>query len=116
MKIYKKLATLAPMAVLGSSLLLSPSMTFAAEKQEPSKSVQTQNQLSTAVEFGGDTFEIPPHSLVTITYKTDTGIELLQLQYDNDTDSVKSVHTPKKSVMLTGDAKSITNDAVISKI
>ncbi|MEK4677536.1 MULTISPECIES: hypothetical protein [Bacillus] len=69
MKIHKKLATLAPMAVLGSSLLLSPSMTFAAEKQEPIKSVQTQNQLSTAVEFGGDTLEIPPHSQLTITYR-----------------------------------------------
>ncbi|MGR5864640.1 hypothetical protein ACT7DZ_14105 [Bacillus cereus] len=103
------------MAVLGSSLLLSPSMTFAAEKQEPIKSVQTQNQLSTAVEFGGDTLEIPPHSQLTITYKTDTGIELLQLQYGNDTDSAKSVLTPKKSAMLPDGAKSITRDVVISQ-
>ena len=35
MKIYKKVITLAPMAALSTSLLFSPSMTFAAEKQEP---------------------------------------------------------------------------------
>lgn len=116
MQVYKKLATLAPMAALGTSLLLSPSMTFAAEKHEPIKTVQTQNQLSTAVEFGGDTLDVPPHSQLTITYKTDTGIELSQFQYNNDTDSVKFVITPKQSVMLPDGAKPVTHDVVINKM
>jgi hypothetical protein len=106
------------MAALGTSLLLSPSMTFAAEKHEPIKTVQTQNQLSTAVEFGGDTLDVPPHSQLTITYKTDTGIELSQFQYNNDTteDSVKFVITPKQSVMLPDGAKPVTHDVVINKM
>ncbi|HFF3743114.1 ETX/MTX2 family pore-forming toxin [Bacillus cereus] len=52
MKTYKKLATLAPIAVLSTSILFSPTMTFAAEKTTsiPMKSaaIQTSNVAATS--------------------------------------------------------------------
>ncbi|GAB6523908.1 hypothetical protein [Bacillus cereus] len=113
MKIYKKVITLAPMAALSTSLLFSPSMTFAAEKQEPIKTAQTsnaENQSSTIIEFGGDSIYLPPHSLVTVTYKTNTGECLSYFTFSNFSNEEITRVTPTATVTASDTITSVVKE------
>ncbi|OLR25455.1 hypothetical protein BLD50_12170 [Bacillus cereus] len=68
------------------------------------------------IECGGEKLEIPPHSRLTITYKTDTGIEILERQFSNNTDSTQSITVPKQSIQLPDGAKAVTHNVVISNM
>ncbi|WP_144641429.1 hypothetical protein [Bacillus cereus] len=92
MRVYKKLATLAPIAALSTSILCSPAMTFAAEKESTVKQTTQQSAVQQGRTIQGylikNGVKIPVYTGGLVTNKAEQGAAAFPQLSSNPNDPI----------------------------